>query len=78
MFMKLTHLSTVFCCRVLDAIDPPKLTSSWSSSKRLQHTDPYASAKSRDWVPGMKFSSLSSTLEKLYAWEKKLYKEVKV
>lgn len=26
----------------------------------------------------MKSSNLSSTLEKLYAWEKKLYKEVKV
>ncbi|RWR92755.1 hypothetical protein CKAN_02197700 [Cinnamomum micranthum f. kanehirae] len=67
----------VFCCGVLDVIDPPKLTSSRPSSKHLQHTAPYAFAKSRDWVPGTKSGGLSSTLETLYAWEKKLYKEVK-
>lgn len=78
MFLKLAHISTVFCCGVLDVIDPPKLTSSRPSSKHLQHTAPYAFAKSRDWVPGTKSGGLSSTLETLYAWEKKLYKEVKV
>ncbi|RWR78643.1 DUF632 domain-containing protein/DUF630 domain-containing protein [Cinnamomum micranthum f. kanehirae] len=67
----------VLSCRVLDAIDPPKLTSSRSSSKRLHNTAAYALAKTRDRVPGMKSGSLSLTLEKLYAWERKLYKEVK-
>lgn len=41
-----------------------------------------AKAYSGDGSPGnefeLKYGSLSSTLEKLYVWEKKLYKEVKV
>eukprot|EP00268_Persea_americana_P041568 TRINITY_DN4148_c0_g1_i7.p1 TRINITY_DN4148_c0_g1~~TRINITY_DN4148_c0_g1_i7.p1 ORF type:complete len:476 (+),score=82.63 TRINITY_DN4148_c0_g1_i7:352-1779(+) len=55
----------VLSCRVLDAIDPPKLTSSRSSSKRLHNTAAYALAKTTDRVPGMKSGSLSLTLEKL-------------
>ena len=31
-----------------------------------------------DAVPDVGFTNLSSTLEKLYVWEKRLYKEVKV
>ncbi|XP_058089896.1 protein ROLLING AND ERECT LEAF 2-like [Magnolia sinica] len=70
-------------CRMLDAVAPPALTSSrplTKQSKRSAANSPKM-AKARDGdfekAAGMKSGNLSSTLEKLYAWEKKLYKEVK-
>ncbi|XP_077214257.1 uncharacterized protein LOC143849088 [Tasmannia lanceolata] len=70
-------------CRMLDAVSPSTLISTRSLSKRPQRTSSNARKMGGaghghfEKSMGMKSGNLSSTLEKLYAWEKKLYKEVK-
>ncbi|KAK1266139.1 hypothetical protein QJS04_geneDACA009112 [Acorus gramineus] len=56
----------------------------WTSSRSVPRNSRYARRTASSYrgdakkVNGMKSGSLSSTLAKLYEWEKKLYKEVKV
>ncbi|XP_010268975.1 PREDICTED: uncharacterized protein LOC104605784 [Nelumbo nucifera] len=72
----------VISSRILDFIPLPILASSQSPSKQLHRAVPStvrtdkASSGGSDTID-VQSGSLSSTLEKLYAWEKKLYKEVK-
>lgn len=55
---------------------PPPRPSIHLSSRAMKLAKDYCEEPGKDLktAPG----NLSSTLEKLYAWEKKLYKEVKV
>lgn len=55
---------------------PPSRSSIRLSSRAMKLAKAYCEEPGKDFktAPG----NLSSTLEKLYVWEKKLYKEVKV
>ncbi|KAL7246243.1 hypothetical protein ACSBR2_001380 [Camellia fascicularis] len=75
-------LLKVILSRMLCMIAPPLLSSTPTSRKTVRlafSTMKLAKLYHGDSVnnSNMKPSNLSSTLEKLYAWEKKLYKEVK-
>ena len=50
----------------------------WLDPKTVKMAKAYSGSGSPGNELDLKSGSLSSTLEKLYAWEKKLYKEVKV
>lgn len=80
---------TLFClhaaifARILYLIAPSKLSSYPSSrpsiplsSKTMKMAKEYYAGSVKDF--SIKSGNISSTLEKLYAWEKKLYQEVKV
>ncbi|KAJ4950052.1 hypothetical protein NE237_026884 [Protea cynaroides] len=69
----------VISARILDFITPPTLTSSHAPFWSQRAADSSMKmAKSLIGDPEMDTSmKLSSTLEQLYVWEKKLYKEVK-
>ncbi|KAI3758581.1 hypothetical protein L6452_06148 [Arctium lappa] len=68
---------------VLSRILYPLAPSFASSDHRIQFVRPYsrvmklAGSYNVDAVSDVGFTNLSSTLEKLYVWEKRLYKEVK-
>ncbi|XP_068653040.1 protein ALTERED PHOSPHATE STARVATION RESPONSE 1-like [Aristolochia californica] len=64
----------VMCCRILDVAFPPVLPFVHPSRSSKMGKTRHGNFKS---PISMKSGSLSSTLEKLYMWEKKLYKEVK-
>lgn len=53
--------------------DPPSIQ---FSSRKIKLARAYCGEPGKDFKTNPE--NLSSTLEKLYAWEKKLYKEVKV
>lgn len=75
--------SAVIFSRILNVVAPSRLPSQ-PPSRPPNHLSSRAMklAKAYCGEPGKDFKTnpenLSSTLEKLYAWEKKLYKEVKV
>lgn len=50
----------------------------WLDSKTVRMAKAYSGSGSSGNEFNLKSGNLSTTLEKLYAWEKKLYKEVKV
>lgn len=62
---------------ILDFMALPVLVSSQNSHGSVLERNNMGHAASESHT-NMKFSNLSSTLEKLYEWEKKLYKEIKV
>ncbi|KAG9458824.1 hypothetical protein H6P81_003332 [Aristolochia fimbriata] len=64
----------VMSCRILDVAFPPVLPSVHPSRTSKMGKTGHGNFRS---PISMKSGSLSSTLEKLYMWEKKLYKEVK-
>ncbi|XP_020112241.1 uncharacterized protein LOC109726843 [Ananas comosus] len=76
------RISRVLFSRILDPLALPLLTPPRLSCKPLRRRKMSSSRRkpgngdSRKQV-GMSSGNLSSTLEKLYVWEKKLYKEVK-
>ena len=55
---------------------PPTRSSVRISKRTMKMAKAYFGESVKDF--NMKPGNLSSTLDKLYAWEKKLYKEVKV
>lgn len=81
--LKLMHLYAVIFSRILYLVAPSMLSSQPPSGQSVRLTSKTMKmAKAYQGEPGKDFNkksgNLSSTLEKLYAWEKKLYKEVKV
>ncbi|KAL5993149.1 hypothetical protein ACLOJK_014071 [Asimina triloba] len=72
----------VISCRMFDVVVPSAVKSSESLTKRSKQTANISKMAKFQYggvekTMAMKSGSLSATLEKLYAWEKKLYKEVK-
>ena len=77
------HLHAAIFTRILYLVAPSMLSSYPPSrpsiplsSKAMKMAKAYGAESGKDF--NMKSGNLSSTLEKLYAWEKKLHKEVKV
>lgn len=71
-------LYAVIFSRILYLVSshPPTRPSVQISSRATKMAKAYSEEPGNDF--DMKARNLSSTLEKIYAWEKKLYKEVKV
>ncbi|KAJ6805768.1 uncharacterized protein M6B38_177770 [Iris pallida] len=79
-YRSMSRISRVISSRILEPMGLSMLTSSRLSLKLSRHSasrnkDIHVNTRKDN---DTKFGSLSSTLEKLYVWEKKLYKEVKV
>ena len=81
--LKLMCLNAANFSRILYLIAPSMLSSHHPSRQSIQLSSrlmkmakEYSGESGKD--SKLKSLNLSSTLEKLYAWEKKLYKEVKV
>ncbi|KAK6114898.1 hypothetical protein DH2020_007167 [Rehmannia glutinosa] len=81
-YRELTPFLTVILSRILYLMspsmslrDPPSMKSTKSASRTMKSARSYFEDVGKD--VNSKACNLSSTLDKLYAWEKKLYKEVK-
>jgi len=76
--VKLTCLGAVILSRILylGSSHPPARPSARISSRTMKLAKAYAAEPGNDFDP--RHRNLSSTLQEIYAWEKKLYKEVKV
>lgn len=80
--MNLIIIAAVVSSRILEPVGLSML----ASSRPFKHSQSSVTTAMRNTANpatsgnrfGMKTGSLSSTLEKLYVWEQKLYKEVKV
>ena len=79
--VSLINLGAVIFARILDSVALSTLTSLNHPSNDVRHPDANVSIANEAVHSGyinVKSDDLSATLEKLYVWEKKLYKEVKV
>ncbi|KAF2296714.1 hypothetical protein GH714_001400 [Hevea brasiliensis] len=76
-YQRRTTLLRVILSRILYLVSshPPTRPSVQISSRAMKMAKAYSEEPGNDF--DMKARSLSSTLEKIYLWEKKLYKEVK-
>ena len=75
---KLTCLAAVILSRFLYLVSShrPTRPSARISSRTMKMAKAYSEESGNDF--DMRRKNLSSTLQEIYAWEKKLYKEVKV
>ncbi|XP_050363886.1 nitrate regulatory gene2 protein-like [Argentina anserina] len=71
---RVAALKVIFS-RILCVVAPPSQSSIRMSSKMIKMAKGYRGEPGKDI--NLKSGNLSSTLEKLYAWEEKLYKEVR-
>jgi hypothetical protein len=76
--VKLTCLGAVILSRILYLVSshPPARPSVHISSRTMKMAKSYPLESGNDF--DMRRRNLSSTLQEIYAWEKKLYKEVRV
>lgn len=79
LFMNLTFGFLAVSSKMLHVV-APSLSMVASQPSTSKSADPSSSAAELSYIEefGMASGNLSSTLRKLYLWEKKLYNEVKV
>ena len=80
----ITYFTAAFSHRILSFVSPSVATSTSPMYVKLKRSAFGAANKDKAWnvthenEACVTSANLSSTLEKLYVWERKLYKEVKV